>query len=241
MRRDTVRSAMTQQVRVGDFKPSTHGLHFTNSFIHEPEITVPLPGGRTLGIGDAANGLCGGMVFTVCDFFAANQPIPPDGEPPAGGSPLYQFLVKRLIDSFNLPFGIARYLELMQPAFPDVGIGLAGLGLPSRASIMVDQEWPRVKRGLDAGQLVPLGLVTVKSDEPEDLCKNHQVLAYGYDLDGTAVTLHIYDPNWRNQDDVTLKLDVGNAHAPVPLTYSPTEAMYCFFETPYSPVEPPTL
>ena len=229
---------MVQEVRVGDFTPSTRGLHFTNYFPHEPEITVPLPGGRTLGLGDAANGLCGGMVFAVCDFFTANHPIPPDTDPPAAQSPLYQFIVKRLLDSFNLPFGIVRYLELMQPAFPDVGIGF---GLPSRASIMVNQEWPRVQRGLDAGQLVPLGLVTVKSDQPEDLCKNHQVLAYGYDLDGSDLTLYIYDPNWRDRDDVTLRLNVGNAHAAVPLTYSPTEAMYCFFETPYTAVEPPAL
>jgi hypothetical protein len=229
---------MATNVRVADFLPSTSGLHFTNYYPHEPEITVQLPFGRTLGLGDAANGLCGGMVFTVCDFFTAHRPIPPDTAPPAGGSPFYQFIVKRLLESFNLPFGLNRYLELMEPAFPDVGLAF---GLPGRASVMVSQEWPRIQQGLDAGKLVPLGLVTVKSDEPTDLCKNHQVLTYGYDLDGTDLTLHIYDPNWPDRDDVRLQLSIANPHAPVPLTYFPTETMYCFFETPYTPAAPPSL
>ena len=41
----------------------------------------------------------------------------------------------------------------------------------------------------------PLGPVTVHSTNPLDLGMNHQVLAYGYELDGTALTLRVYDPN----------------------------------------------
>jgi len=111
------------QVRVPDFLPSTSGLHFVNYFPHEPEITIKLPLGPTLSLGDAANGLCGGMAFVVRDFYEAKQAVPPDTQPPPGGSPLYAFIVQRLMDSFNLPLGITRYIELMQPAFPDVGLG----------------------------------------------------------------------------------------------------------------------
>src|SRR5215469_786771 len=146
------------QVRVPGFLPSTRGLHFTNYYPHEPEITVQLPLGRVLGLGDAANGLCGGMVFAVRDFFEAGQPIPSMSDPPPGGSPLYQFIVKRLLDSFNMPFGIGRYLELMEPAFPDVS---PLPGLPSRASVMLHDEWPRIQQTLDSGHLMPLGLVKV--------------------------------------------------------------------------------
>jgi hypothetical protein len=235
---DTLRAPVAQ-VRVANFLPSTNGLHFINFYPHEPELTISLPTGRVLPIGDAANGLCGGMVFTVCDFFAAERPIPPDTQPPPPGSPLYQFIVKRLIDSFNLPLGIARYLELMQPAFPDVGLGF---GLPGRASVMVSDEWPRIQASLDGGQLVPLGLVKVKSDEPEDLCKNHQVLAYGYDLDaGSDLSLSLYDPNYPDRDDVRLQLNVASPHVPVPLTYVPPEAVYCFFHTPYTPAPAPEV
>ncbi|HEX8967478.1 MAG TPA: hypothetical protein VF937_06345 [Chloroflexota bacterium] len=225
-------------VRVPGFLPSSSGLHFTNYFPHEPELTIKLPLGGTLPIGDAANGLCGGMVFTVGDYFEAHQPVPPDTQPPAGGSPLYQFIVKRLIDSFNLPFGIARYLELMQPSFPDVGLGF---GLPGRAGVMLTDEWPRIQASLDAGHVAPLGLVKIKSAHPEDLCKNHQVLAYGYDLDGTDLTIWLYDPNYPDRDDVRLQLSIANPQAPVSLTYVPDEEVVCFFHTSYTPVAPPAF
>jgi hypothetical protein len=225
------------QVRVPGFLPSTRGLHFTNYFPHEPEITVQLRGGKTLGLGDAANGLCGGMVFIVRDFFETNSPIPADTQPPASASPLYRFIVKRLLESFNLPFGIARYIELMEPAFPDVGLGF---GLPSRASVMVHDEWPRIKADIDAGHPVPLGLIKVKSAQLQDLCKHHQVLAYGYDLVETKLTLWLYDPNYPDRDDVNLALNIANAHAPILVTYTPTETVYCFFRTAYQHSDPPS-
>lgn len=225
-------------VRVPGFLPSTNGLHFVNYYPHEPELTVTLPLGRVVPIGDAANGLCGGMAFAVADFFEAKQPIPADAQPPPAGSPLYRFIVKRLFDSFNLPLGIGRYLELMEPAFPDVGLGF---GLPGRASVMVHDEWPRIQSLLDSGHPVPLGLVKVKSDQPQDLCKNHQVLAYGYDLNGADLTLWVYDPNYADRDDVSLSLSVATVQAPVPVVYTPPETVYCFFHTPYTPVAPPSL
>src|SRR5262245_45437062 len=111
------------EVRVPGFLPSTRGLHFANYYPHEPELVVHLPFGKTLPIGDAANGLCGGMAYTVRDYYEANLPVPDTTDPPAGGTPLYQFIVQRLFDSFNLPFGLHQYIELMEPAFPDVSPG----------------------------------------------------------------------------------------------------------------------
>ncbi len=224
------------EVGVPGFLPSTRGLHFANYYPHEPEIVIKLPLGPSLGLGDAANGLCGGMVFVARDYFEAKRSVPPDTQPPAGGSPLYRFIVRRLLDSFNLPLGLMRYVELMEPAFPDVGMGF---GLPGRAGVMLRNEWPRIKDDIDSGHPVPLGLIKIKSAIPHDLCKNHQVLAYGYDLDGTNLTLRIYDPNYPDCDDVRLQLSIASAQVPVPLTYTPTESVYCFFRTPYTPREPP--
>jgi len=231
------------QVQVAGFAPDTNGFHFTNYFPHEPEIQVKIPLGPTLSLGDAANGLCGGMAFAVRDFYEAKQPIPPDTDPnpPAAGTPLYQYIVRRLIDSFNLPFGLGRYLELMQPSFADVG---PGFGLPGRASVMIRDEWPHIKSDLDAGILAPLGLVKVKSSNPADLCKNHQVLACGYDLNGTDLTLYTYDPNYPNRNDVTLQLSIASVQVPVPVVHTPAEPgedVNCFFRTPYSPKPPPAL
>jgi hypothetical protein len=83
---------------VSGFLPSTHGLHFDNSFPHQPDLRLNLLGLR-IPIGDAANGLCGGMVYTVRDLWQAQIPAPPDTTPPASGSPLFTHLVRRLFDS----------------------------------------------------------------------------------------------------------------------------------------------
>ncbi|HEV7665834.1 MAG TPA: hypothetical protein VGQ62_20050 [Chloroflexota bacterium] len=226
------------EVLVPDFLPSTRGLHFCNYYPHEPTIQVHLPLGRTIGFGDAANGLCGGMAYVVRDFYEAGRVPPPVIDPPPAGTPLYQFIVQRLLESFSLPFGLARYLELMEPAFPDVGLGF---GLPGRASVMLNAEWPRIKADLDAGHPVPLGLIKVKSADPCALCQNHQVLAYGYDISGTDLTLRLYDPNYPNRDDVTLSLSIASPQVAVPLTYNPAEQVYCFFHTAYTFREPPVL
>ena len=45
------------------------------------------------------------------------------------------------------------------------------------------------------------------SDDRAGYWQNHQVLAYAYEVEGDAVTLRIYDPNWPGRDDVILDLD----------------------------------
>ncbi|MBV9546625.1 MAG: hypothetical protein JOY61_19840 [Chloroflexi bacterium] len=215
---------------VPGFLPSTSGLHFPNYFPVEPAVQVPLPDGRLLGLGDAANGLCGGMAFTTRDYFEAGRPPPDDTSAPAEGSPLFEFLVSRLMSSFNLPLGIMRYVELMTPLLPDGG------PLPvTRARVMIQREWPTVQQELDSGHPSPLGLIKVKSLDVKDIGKNHQVLAYGYTLDGSRLSLSIYDPNFPNRDDITLALDIGSTAATVPVTYSTGEDVFCFFHTPYNP------
>jgi hypothetical protein len=226
---------VSERVSVPGFLPSTSGLHFENYFPSEPAVQVPLPDGRLLGLGNAANGLCGGMAFTARDYFEAGRTPPGDTAPPAEGSPLFEWLVSRLLASFNLPLGIMRYVELMATVLPDSGL------LPlTRARVMLQREWPAVKQELDAGHPSALGLIKIKSLDIHDIGKNHQVLAYGYTLDGTDLSLDIYDPNFPNQDDVRLSLSIADANAPTPVTYSTGEAVYCFFHTPYqAPAGPP--
>jgi hypothetical protein len=51
-------------------------------------------------------------------------------------------------------------------------------------------------------------LVLVESLNPFDLGKNHQVLAYGYDLDEDSggLSVRVYDPNHPGHDNVLLSL-----------------------------------
>jgi hypothetical protein len=57
------------------------------------------------------------MAFAAPDYFEAEHPPPADTEPPQRGA-LFDYLVDRLFDSFGLPLGPARYLELMSPVLP---------------------------------------------------------------------------------------------------------------------------
>ena len=79
---------------------------------------IGVPGVISIPIGDASNGLCGGMAFAARDYFEAGR-IPPNGTTAPGEGRLFDFLCERLFDSFDLPMGPARYLELMSPLLAD--------------------------------------------------------------------------------------------------------------------------
>ena len=74
-------------VRVPEFRPSTRGLHFANAFPHVPTFDIDLPGGLTIPVGDAADGLCGGMAWTVRDLFQAGLVPPATTTTPGDGPP----------------------------------------------------------------------------------------------------------------------------------------------------------
>ncbi|HTG47709.1 MAG TPA: hypothetical protein VK646_08655 [Actinomycetota bacterium] len=226
---------------VAGFLPSTSGFRFPNAFPHVPVRRIGIPGMISVPIGDASNGLCGGMVFAARDYFEAERTPPADTTPPADG-PLFDFLVDRLFDSFCLPWGPARYLELMSPALPDgeTFMSRLGIGPHGRSWQIVADEWPKVRADIDGGHPSPLGLATVKSSDPFDLKQDHQVLAYGYDLDGSAVTLHLYDPNQPARDDVVLRFDVSDPTRVQTLAVTPGgPPVVAFFRVTYRAAPPP--
>jgi len=230
---------------VPGFLPSSSGFHFPNAFDHVPTLTISVLG-HHVGLGDAANGLCGGMAFAVRDLHQAAQQPPPDTGPPSKG-PLFDYLVERLFASFDLPGGVLTYLHLMSPDLPDGETWLSehGLAPHGRAWVTVREQWPRVRRDLDGGRLSPLGLVQVKSSDPRRLGVNHQVLAYGYDVSGqerTVVTLRVYDPNLPDRDDVTFSFDTAHPDLATSIERSDgTLPLFAFFRTRYSRRKPPAL
>jgi hypothetical protein len=60
---------MSANNQVAGFTPSANGFHFVNSWPSEPDIVVNVPALGNVSIGNASNGLCGGLVrqphFTV--------------------------------------------------------------------------------------------------------------------------------------------------------------------------------
>ncbi len=206
-----------------------------------PVRHIGIPGVVSIPIGDASNGLCGGMVFAALDYFEAGSEPPADTVAPGHG-PLFDYLCTRLFDSFMLPLGPARYMELMSPLLSDGETMWSRLGLTphGRAWRMVKEEWPAVRRDIDGGHPSPLGLVTVKSTNPMDLKEDHQVLIYGYDLEGGDLTLHLYDPNQPGVDDVTLSMSVDHPTQLTVVTSAPSgPTVLAFFRVTYTPTSPP--
>jgi hypothetical protein len=195
----------------------------------------------SIPIGDASNGLCGGMVFAARDYFEAKRPRPDDTSAPGEG-PLFAYLCDRLFDSFALPLGPARYLALMSPLLSDGETIWSRMGFAphGRAWRTVRDEWPRVRSDIDAGHPSALGLIKVKSSDPRQLKQDHQVLAYGYDLVGATLTLRLYDPNQPGRDDVTLALSLADPSLPTAITTSPSAGpVYAFFRVAYAVASPP--
>jgi hypothetical protein len=223
------------------FLPSRDGFAFTNSWPPAPAISMATAFGE-IDIGNAADGLCGGMVFAALDYWYAGVPTPT--EQPKPKTPVYKFLVRRIIDSWHVPVGVAQYFTWMNLPDGDVGFTAFGHrvivehGVSART---VSQQWPLIKADLDHGIPCALGLVTVASRDPSQLGMNHQVLAYGYDIAGTNVTVHVYDPNSGQDDTVTVTFD--SSHPTKATTFNHTidigHPVRGFFRTAYSPVAPP--
>jgi len=229
---------------VPGFRPSKLGLHFANNFPHVPHFTIPT-GAVNVPIGDASNGLCGGMVFTVRDYFQAGVPPPETTTPPASG-PLYDHMVRRLYMSFELPYGPWRYLHLMNPDLPDHETDFSRIGLAphGRAWEMINISWPAIRATLDAGRLAPMALVQVKTHDPFQLGENHQILAYGYELDGNDLQIFVYDPNLADDDWVAITLNIGDPQHTTLVSYSSPPGgdghIWCFFPVGYTFWSPPT-
>jgi hypothetical protein len=208
---------------VSDFLPSARGLRFSNHFPPGVAVmSINLPGlGRSIPVGDASNGVCGGMVYTVMDLFLAEPRmlVPADTTPPAAGSPLTDYVNARLVDSFALTHGlssnVARYLSLMSTPDRDA-LFVHGVG-----TVIAEREWPKIRADIDAGRPSPIGLVGGERVWPTDFAAKarmlghcHQVLAYGYSLDAASVlTLRVYDPNDPGADDSTIDVSLADPDA----------------------------
>lgn len=198
----TVTIRPTMDVRTW-FRPSTSGWKFSNStWPSVPNTQIDL-GLFTIPIGNASNGMCGGMVYSAADYFLNGQAIPPiTSNPPALGDPYFDYISSRLYDSFHLPGGpLSTYITYMSTQYPPA----------SRAMVTIKEAIPRIRADIAAGWPSPIGLIGVVSDSIfSDLGKHHQVMVWSYRRDGQWVTLGIYDPNMPGRDDVQIVIDASS-------------------------------
>jgi hypothetical protein len=186
---------MAESHVVPGFLPSTHGLHFPNSYPPGPTIRLGPLDPRRIGLGDASMGLCGGMCFFVRRRFESGQAVPEATSVPENGSDLFKGIVREQLRSFRLGIVPLRFWRM------------AADSPAGRLEATRNREWPRIRKSLDDGRLTVIGLVRLTARNPFKLIGNHQVLAYGYDVDGDSIRLRIYDPNWPNRDDVVIPMD----------------------------------
>ncbi len=223
------------------FLPSRHGFAFTNSWPPAPAVQIPTRLG-TLGIGNAARGLCGGMVFAALDYWHAG--IRPPAAQPAPGSPLYRFVVRRLIESWSIPRGVARYYQWMNLPDGNSRVYVGGRRVLTQRGLgwrTIGAEWPRIRASLDDGIPAALGLVTVASANPMQLGHNHQALAFGYTLSGREVMLRVYDPNTGQNDGIGISFDASSPARATTFRHNLNLArpVRGFFLVAYSPAVPP--
>lgn len=221
---------------VPGFRPSTCGFHFANRFPPVPALWYGI-GYLRLGIGNAADGLCGGMCFAVRDRFERGESPPVDALPPAPGADLFREIAHRQVASFDRLRVPLRFYALaaLHPSPSRWWSRL--LGRAPRQVVAVRDEWPKIRADIDAGRLSMVGVVRSTSANPFRLGHNHQVMAWGYEVTPERLVLRLYDPNWPDRDDVEVRVTLGAAHGHAPrsitLEQSTGEPLASFFRAPY--------
>jgi hypothetical protein len=221
------------------FRPSVNGFCFRNAFPRGPVISLRRFGLPRVGVGNAAGGLCGGMVFAALDLYGAGRPVPTDTQPPVAGTTTFRYLVRRLLASFRLPWGVIRYQRYMARA--DGNRRRLGVRRHGLSWLTIVRHWPKVRTELDHGRPVPVGLVAARGLNPLELGRNHVVLAYDYMLTDDQLVLRVYDPNTGPVDDVQLALSLAHPDQATPITHNIDigHTVRGFFPVGYRPRTPP--
>ena len=222
------------------FRPHWHGFHFKNQFDASlgdiawdrarcATVTeIILTGGlAALAWPTSIDHLCGGMCWAALDRYFGNSPciIPGDTSPPENGTPLFEELFDRQVDTLvahgSLP---GRCWDWMTR--PDEG---HPTDRHSIGHLTQSEEWPRVKDLLDRG--FPVSLCVIRERGFIEIWKNHQVIAWGYTFDNLTkrVELYIYDPNFPDCDDVTLGFTLGQSHSRLSAKHSKGDKFRGFF------------
>lgn len=245
--------------RTNTFLPSTHGFRFVNHFEGSPlpaalrDPSSPLgailggPAGRNI---PATFGLCGGMSLTAADHYLAGVPMPAVTSPPAPGTPLYEHLYQRQVESLGdsgvMALAFWKWMNLpdgVDDTDPEIA--------PQSAADLTMEELAGITARLRRGEIVPLGLVLVRSrsnarapmSRAGQLWNNHQVIAYARPQSShSSFSLRIYDPNFPNDDHVTIRIDIPSGMTSPVFTRRTgngrTTRVRGIFPMPYTPSRP---
>ena len=207
---------------VPGFVPSTHGFHFPNAWPSVPAFWIG-GGYLRLGIGNAAKGFCGGMSQAVRDRFERGEAPPPDRIAPAAGTPLFDEIARRQLDSFDrLVVVPLRFLWMaLQPE-------------ADRARASATEAWPAIRAEIDAGRVAMIGLVRSAGRDPLRNELGHQVAGFRYDETAATVRIGIYDPNHPDDDGIELVM-TRTPGGGIGLSQSTGEPLVGLLALPYVP------
>lgn len=213
-----------------NFSPKDHGFHFNNRFVNNV-VNLPFSGQIQ------TRGRCGGMAYAALDYYNAGLPIPrytAEDFLNSGGIPpdkhwLADYIYNRLINSFLVPSArcfVTWTLHSDHPTTLYQGV----------TKWTKDDEFPKLRARIDAGSPVVLGLISNKARSLENVGKNHQVVAYGYDFDNSngLMRVYVYDNNHRDEE-VRLESLPDNPH----FNDSKGDIWRGFFVQDYTPARPP--
>lgn len=223
---------------VPGFLPSTRAPLFRNGpWPPGTALQISLPGLPGTSVDATEMGLCGGMSFLARDIHESGAPQLRGQISTRIPLELAQYILGRLIDSFNGPALIQRWLAETQAL--DHETVFWGPGLFHRT---ID-EVPGILDDIDRGILCPIGLVLVRSYAPWDVFKNHVVLVWGYERHGDVLTLRVYDCNEPGKDDIVIQLDISSHRPAKSITTNGTDGevpgqIRGFFRIPYAPADP---
>jgi hypothetical protein len=179
------------------FKPNQHGFKFNNNFVVNTNILG-------FDVGPWNMGFCGGMCAGALSRFTNNQPVPPNVNPPAQGTPLFDELLKRQVDTLLHPENIVPSIYNWQSS-PDEGHWYRKHSVGHRTK----KAWWVLKYRLDRDQPTILVLIQVEGYFA-NITDNHQVLAFGYEYNPSTkdVKVNVYDPNHPGTTQ-TLTMNIG--------------------------------
>ncbi len=208
------------------------GFRFSNRFRN---VIAELPGGRKIEL----NGRCGGMTFASLDHFFAGRPapsvgpadLPADTGVPPDGSPLADYIMRRHYYSLSIPAILNVFLWTV---LPDRSTFFAR-GVHERT---VYEELPRLRQAIDQGRPVPLILIHAR--DLANIGLNHQVVAYGYDVEAGGMKIYLYDCNHPGEECALVSDGVTPGFTETCPSRQCSEQWRGFFLHPaYMPVLPP--
>ena len=208
------------------FRPSIHGWPFGNSWKKDilfDKVTLSM-------------GFCGGMCWRALQRFYNAIPIPRVIPQPSEGDELYGEIWDAQVNSVTASTLWKIYEWQMSPDLSHRTNLMHSLGYRTK------KAWPAVRSKIDASKPVTLTLITSSNDSNLLHLKDvHRVVAYAYKIrsinpgegspDGAdkAVIIHIYDPNYPNDDNVRLRFFLGGEDNNIRINHNRGDDVHGFF------------